>query len=65
VIWIRRGEWQEPFFRPVSGPAQELQATYGTVDNIDPFEGMLAEDHLPGADVGPTINPLALTLTVQ
>ncbi len=33
---------------------QELQATYGTVDKIDPFEGMLAEDHLPGADVGPT-----------
>jgi hypothetical protein len=33
---------------------QQLQATYGTVDQIDPFEGMLAEDHLPGADVGPT-----------
>jgi hypothetical protein len=34
---------------------QELQATYGTVDQIDPFEGMLAEDHVPGGDVGPTI----------
>jgi hypothetical protein len=37
---------------------QELQATYGTVDQIDPFEGMLAEDHLPGADVGPTIEAI-------
>jgi hypothetical protein len=36
----------------------ELQATYGTVDKIDPFEGMLAEDHLPGADVGPTIKAI-------
>ena len=32
----------------------ELKATYGTVDQIDPFEGMLAEDHLPGSDAGPT-----------
>jgi hypothetical protein len=37
---------------------QQLQATYGTVDNIDPFEGMLAEDHLPGADVGPTVQAI-------
>ncbi len=37
---------------------QELQATYGTVDKIDPFEGMLAEDHLLGADVGPTIKAI-------
>jgi hypothetical protein len=37
---------------------QELQATYGSVDQIDPFEGMLAEDHLPGADVGPTIKAI-------
>jgi peroxidase len=37
---------------------QALQATYGTVDKIDPFEGMLAEDHLPGADVGPTIKAI-------
>jgi peroxidase len=35
-----------------------LQATYGTVDQIDPFEGMLAEDHLAGADVGPTIKAI-------
>src|SRR5262249_36147856 len=36
----------------------ELEATYGTVDQIDPFEGMLAEDHLPGADVGPTVEAI-------
>jgi hypothetical protein len=32
---------------------KELQASYGSVDNIDPFEGGLAEDHLPGSDMGP------------
>lgn len=30
-----------------------LQKAYGTVDNIDPFEGGLAEDHVPGSDMGP------------
>jgi hypothetical protein len=32
---------------------QELQQAYGSVDNIDPFEGGLAEDHVKGSDVGP------------
>jgi hypothetical protein len=32
---------------------QELQQAYGSVDNIDGFEGGLAEDHVPGSDVGP------------
>jgi hypothetical protein len=32
---------------------QELQKAYGTVDNIDPFEGGLAEDHMAGSDMGP------------
>jgi peroxidase len=32
---------------------QELQAAYGSVNNIDPFEGGLAEDHAPGSDMGP------------
>jgi hypothetical protein len=41
----------------------ELAATYGpdtpaNVNTIDPFEGMLAEDHLAGADVGPTIKAI-------
>jgi hypothetical protein len=31
----------------------KLQQAYGTVDNIDPFEGGLAEDHAPGSDMGP------------
>jgi peroxidase len=32
---------------------QELQKAYGSVDNIDPFEGGLAEDHVAGSDLGP------------
>jgi hypothetical protein len=32
---------------------KELQQAYGSVDKIDPFEGGLAEDHLPGSDMGP------------
>jgi hypothetical protein len=32
---------------------KELQQAYGTVANIDPFEGGMAEDHVAGSDVGP------------
>src|SRR5438270_10189628 len=32
---------------------QKLQQLYGSVDKIDAFVGALAEDHVPGADVGP------------
>jgi hypothetical protein len=32
---------------------QELQKAYGTVNNIDPFEGGMAEDHIAGSDLGP------------
>jgi hypothetical protein len=32
---------------------QELQQAYGSVANIDPFAGGLAEDHVKGSDVGP------------
>jgi hypothetical protein len=32
---------------------QDLQKVYGTVNNIDPFEGGLAEDHVAGSDIGP------------
>jgi peroxidase len=32
---------------------QELQQAYGNVNNIDAFEGGLAEDHVPGSDMGP------------
>jgi hypothetical protein len=32
---------------------QALKNAYGSVKNIDPFEGGLAEDHVAGSDVGP------------
>ena len=32
---------------------QELKAVYGNVNNIDPFEGGMAEDHVAGSDLGP------------
>ncbi|WP_165229541.1 peroxidase family protein [Aquisphaera insulae] len=43
------------FAEITSDPALQvaLRATYGTVDRIDPWVGGLAEDHLPGAAVGP------------
>jgi hypothetical protein len=31
----------------------ELKAAYGNVNNIDPIEGGMAEDPVPGSDVGP------------
>ncbi|WP_254508803.1 peroxidase family protein [Anatilimnocola floriformis] len=33
----------------------KLQSLYGTVDNIDAWVGMLAEDHVRGASVGPLV----------
>jgi hypothetical protein len=46
---------------------QALRAAYGTnpdgtdnVNAVDPFEGMLAEDHLPGTDAGPTESAIVL-----
>jgi peroxidase len=36
----------------------ELQALYGTVANIDPFVGGMAEDLAPGANVGPTFQAI-------
>jgi hypothetical protein len=35
-----------------------LQLTYGTVGKVDPFIGMLAEDIIPGSDVGPTVRAI-------
>lgn len=32
---------------------QQLKQVYGNVNNIDPFEGGLAEDHVAGSDMGP------------
>ncbi|MCB9866462.1 MAG: peroxiredoxin [Phycisphaerales bacterium] len=34
------------------GLALELEALFGDVDNIDPWIGALAEDHLPGSSLG-------------
>ncbi len=34
--------------------AQKLQELYGSIDDIDPWVGMLAEDHLPHSSVGQT-----------
>lgn len=33
----------------------KLQEAYGSIDKVDPWVGMLCEDHLPGSSVGPTI----------
>jgi hypothetical protein len=32
--------------------AARLRGVFGSVNNIDPFTGMLAEQHVPGADMG-------------
>ncbi len=34
---------------------KELTELYGSIDNIDPWVGMLAEDYMPGAIMGSTI----------
>lgn len=36
----------------------KLQQLYGSIDNIDLFVGALAEDHLPGASVGPLVHAI-------
>ena len=35
--------------------AERLESVYGDVNSIDPWVGGLAEDHVPGANVGPFI----------
>lgn len=32
-----------------------LETAYDSIDNIDPWVGVLSEDHLPGSSVGPTL----------
>ncbi len=36
--------------------AFDLSTTYDDVNEIDPWIGMMAEDHLPGKIIGPTLN---------
>jgi hypothetical protein len=43
----------------------KLERTYGSVDRIDPFEGMEAEDHVRGADVGPTLRAILVDQFVR
>jgi peroxidase len=38
----------------------KLEQLFGTVDNIDPFVGALAEDHLPGSSAGPFIHAVVI-----
>ena len=48
-------------FAEITSDAQlqtQLANLYGTVDNIDAFAGLLAEDHVPGAAVGETIRTI-------
>ena len=40
------------------GLQQSLQALYGSVDDIDMWAGLMAEDHLPGSSVGLTESAL-------
>jgi hypothetical protein len=48
------------FDQITSDPAlqAQLQALFGTVDNIDPWIGALAEDHIPGSSAGPLVHAL-------
>lgn len=48
------------FSQITSDPAMQakLQSLYGSVDNIDLWIGGLAEDHAPGAAVGPTFRAI-------
>ena len=41
---------------------KELQAAYGSVDNIDLFAGLLIEDDLPGMIVGETLRAILVDL---
>lgn len=35
--------------------AAQLQQLFGSIDNVDPFAGLFAEDHAKGFNVGPTL----------
>lgn len=52
------GQTQVTSFAQITSNATvqlQLQQLYGNVNNIDPFVGALAEDHLPGTSVGPLL----------
>lgn len=37
---------------------EALETVYSSIDNIDPWIGLLAEDHLPGTSIGPTLHKM-------
>ncbi len=41
-----------------AGIVTKLEALYGDINLVDAFVGMLAEDHLPGSNVGPLLNAI-------
>lgn len=51
---------QQNFSDVTSDPILQtnLQALYGSVNNIDPWVGMLSEDHAPGAAIGETVKEI-------
>ncbi len=52
-------EWNS-FSQLTSDPvlAANMESVYGDIDNVDLFMGGLAEDHAPGAEVGPTFQAI-------
>lgn len=36
----------------------DLMSVYGTVDKVDPWIGLVAEDHIPGGSMGPTMKAI-------
>jgi len=42
----------------LDGAEAALQALYGSIDLLDSFVGMLAQDHLPGSSVGSLLNAI-------
>jgi len=63
VLYLQDANGQEVPIGDETGPlpvvsvqrstvAARLAAIYGTVDNLDAFTGMMAEEHLPGTDFG-------------
>ncbi|MGK7917787.1 MAG: peroxidase family protein [Prochloraceae cyanobacterium] len=52
------GLWRVNSFAEITSDLElqdKLRQLYGSVDKIDPWIGMLAEDHLPGSSVGETL----------
>ncbi len=58
IVRMRFGLPPVSSFEDVTSDPQRklaLEKAYGDVDIVDPWVGMLSEDHFPGASVGPTL----------